>query len=60
MTRTEIQARIRALKEELDSRHKYGTVKLADDAGTPIPSKDLQAELFSLIYKVSKIDSEDD
>jgi ribosomal protein L29 len=60
MTRTEMQTRIRALKEELENRHKYGTVKLAKEDGvTPIPVKDLQAELFNLIYKVSRIDSED-
>lgn len=56
MTRSEIQARIRVLKEELETRHKYGTVKLAAADGKPIPVETLQAELYSLIYKASKLD----
>lgn len=56
MTRSEIQARIRVLKEELETRHKFGTVKLANADSTPISVKALQEELFSLIYKVSKLD----
>ncbi len=54
MTRSDIQARIRAIKEELEARHKYGTVKMASGDGTPIPVNVLQNELFSLIYKASK------
>lgn len=56
MTRTETQARIRVLREELEARHKHGTVKIADSNGTPVPTKDLQTELYSLIYKLSKLD----
>jgi LEA14-like dessication related protein len=56
MTRSEIQARVRTLKEELETRHKYGTVKLASPDGKPIPVKDLQEELYSLIYKLSKFE----
>jgi len=55
MTRSEMQARIRALKEELETRHKYGTVKMASEDGVPVPVEALQNELFSLIYRVSKL-----
>lgn len=54
MTRSEMQSRISALREELEHRYKYGTVKLADANGTPIPVESLQKELYSLIYKLSK------
>lgn len=56
MTRTEIQVRIRALREELDNRYKYGTVKIADANGAPIPVEKLQNEMYSLIYKLSKME----
>ena len=48
--------RIKAIKDELEARHKYGMVKMADANGNPIPIEKLQNELFSLIYKLSKID----
>jgi len=51
MTRTE-----RALREELDNRHKYGTVKIADANGAPIPVEALQNEMYKLIYKLSKME----
>jgi hypothetical protein len=54
MTRTEMQVRIREIKKELETRHKYGTVKMASPDGTPISVDVLQKELFSLIYKASK------
>lgn len=54
MTRLEMQARVNALREELETRHKYGTVKIANADGSPIPVETLQAELYSLIYKLSK------
>lgn len=54
MTRSDIQARIRAIKEELETRYKFGTVKMASKDGVPIPVNVLQNELFSLIYKMSK------
>jgi len=54
MTRSEIQARIREIKRELETRHKYGTSKMASTDGTPISVDVLQKELFSLIYKASK------
>jgi hypothetical protein len=56
MTRLELQAQIRALREELENRYKTGTVKLAAADGTPIPTKDVQNQLFSLIYRLSKIE----
>ena len=56
MTRLEAQIRIKALKEELETRHKYGTVKIAAEDGTPVPVETLQNELFSLIYKLTKFD----
>jgi LEA14-like dessication related protein len=55
MTRSEIQARIRILKDELETRHKYGTVKIASPNGDPIPVENLQSELYSLIYRLSKM-----
>jgi hypothetical protein len=55
MTRTEIQARIKSLRDELETRHKYGTVKIANEDGTPVPVATLQNELYSLIYKLSKM-----
>mgnify|MGYP000747654787 CR=1 FL=1 len=54
MTRSEMQSRIRVLREELENRHKYGSIKLAAADGTPIPVKELQDELYSLIYRLSK------
>jgi hypothetical protein len=54
MTRAEIQNKIRVIRDELENRHKYGTVKIADSKGTPIPAEKLQAELYSLIYKMSR------
>ena len=56
MTRSELQTRIKALREELENRHKYGTVKMAAADGTPVPTDKLQGELFSLIYKLSKFE----
>jgi hypothetical protein len=56
MTRLEMQARVNALREELENRHKYGAVKLANADGTPVPAEKLQNEMYSLIYKLSKMD----
>jgi hypothetical protein len=56
MTRLELQAQIRALREELETRHKTGAVKLAKADGTPIATQDVQNQLFSLIYKLSKME----
>lgn len=54
--RTDLQSRIRELREELNNRYEYGTIKIAASDGTPVPTKDLQTEMFNLIYKLSKID----
>jgi hypothetical protein len=54
MTKTEMRERVRTLREELENRYKYGTIKLADVNGVPISSEILQKELYSLIYKLSK------
>lgn len=56
MTRNQMHARVRLLREELENRYKYGTVKLASQDGKPIPAEKLQEELYSLIYSLSKVD----
>lgn len=56
MTRLELQTKIKALREELENRHKFGTVKLAKEDGTPIETEKLQSEMYSLIYRLSKLD----
>ena len=56
MTRLEIQTRINQIRDELEARHKYGTVKMASEDGKPIPTEKLQNEMYSLVYKLSKID----
>jgi hypothetical protein len=57
MTRTEMQARVTALREELENRFKYGTIKMASAEGTAIPTETLQNEMYSLIYRLSKRDA---
>jgi hypothetical protein len=59
MTRSDMQNRIRALRQELEDRHKFATVKMASQDGTPLATDKLQGELYSLIYKLSKIDQVD-
>lgn len=56
MIKFEIQIRIKALREELENRHKYGTIKMAAIDGSPISSLKLQNELYSLIYRLSKFE----
>ena len=56
MTRIDILTRIRLLREELETRHKFGTVKIANADGTPVKTEELQKELYSLVYKLSKIE----
>lgn len=56
MTRTEMQSRVTALREELENRYKHGTIKMASADGKPISTEALQNELYSLIYKLSKRD----
>lgn len=55
-TRLEIQTRVRAIREELENRHKTGMVKMAKADGTPVPTETLQNEMFALIYKLSKME----
>lgn len=56
MTRLELQTQIRTLREELETRYKTGAVKLAKTDGTPIATQEVQNKLFSLIYKLSKME----
>lgn len=59
MTRLELQTRIKALRDELESRHKLGTVKTAAVFdGKPVTTKDLQDELFKLVCRLSKLNEE--
>jgi hypothetical protein len=60
MTISEVQIKINALREELETRHKYGVFKLASADGKPIPTKELQDELYALLYKKSKLLSQND
>ena len=55
MTRLDMQTRIKAIREELENRHKYGTVKTSAD-GIIVYAEKLQQEMYSLIYKMSKLD----
>jgi hypothetical protein len=57
MTRLDIQLRVKALREELETRHKQGTVKTAANFdGESASTKELQNELFSLLYRLSKME----
>lgn len=51
-----MQSRIRVLREELENRHRFGVTKLAQENGESISVEALQLELYSLIYKVSKME----
>lgn len=57
MTRSEMQSQIRLIREELENRHKYGTVKMANADGSPVSVEVLQNKLYSLIYKMSRMES---
>ena len=56
MTKSEIQARVRELREELETRHKTGMVKMASEDGQPVPTQTLQDEMYKLIYRLSKFE----
>jgi len=56
MTRLDIQTRVKTIREELENRHKTGMVKMATEDGTPISTEDLQNEMYSLIYRLSKFE----
>lgn len=51
-----MQARVKELRDELETRHKYGTVKMAASDGTPVSVETLQSEMYNLIYRLSKLD----
>lgn len=55
MTKTEIQDKIRLIRDELENRHKFGTIKMANADGTPISTEVLQTKLYALIYKASRM-----
>ena len=55
-TSLDLQIKIKAIREELENRHKYGTVKMANTDGSPISTDFLQKELYSLIYRLSKFE----
>ena len=55
MIKTQVQLRIRAIREELEARHKYGTVKMAGTDGQAISTEKLQTEMYALLYKLSKL-----
>lgn len=57
MNRLDIEMRIKEIRAELEDRYKKGMVKMADANGRPIPTKLLQDEMFSLIYKKSRLDN---
>jgi hypothetical protein len=57
MTRLDLQIRIKAIRDELEARHKTGTIKMAGTDGNPIPTEKLQNEMYALIYKMSKLDA---
>jgi hypothetical protein len=54
ITRTEMQTRVREIRAELETRHKTGMTKLANEDGSPVSTDSLQNEMFSLIYRLSK------
>lgn len=56
MTKFEMQTRVRAIREELETRTKTGMTKMAAEDGSPIPTETLQNEMFSLIYRLSKFE----
>ena len=56
MTPLEMQIRVKAIREELEGRHKTGIAKMATADGTAVSTEDLQNEMFSLIYRLSKVE----
>jgi hypothetical protein len=56
MTRLEIQVRVKSIRDELENRSKTGMTKMAAEDGSPISTEDLQNEMFSLIYRLSKFE----
>ena len=56
MSPLEMQMRVKAIRDELENRHKTGLAKMAATDGTLVPTETLQNEMFSLIYRLSKLD----
>ena len=56
MTRIEIISKIRVLRDELENRTKYGTVKIANKDGSVPTILQLQNDLYSLVYRLSKFE----
>ncbi len=55
MNEIELRTQIKELRDELETRYKYGTVKIAAADGTPVPTETLQNQMYGLIYKLSKV-----
>jgi hypothetical protein len=55
LTKTQLRSRIKEIRDELENRYKFGTIKLAQPDGSPIPTETLQNELFSLTLKLSRM-----
>ena len=56
MNPLEMQMRVKAIRDELENRHKTGISKMAAADGNPVSTEALQNELFSLIYRLSKVE----
>lgn len=56
LSRAEMNERVRVIREELENRVKTGITKIAFEDGRPVPTEALQNELFSLIYRLSKLE----
>ena len=55
LSQIEIANRINLIRNELENRNKTGIAKLANEQGNFISTEDLQNEMYSLIYKLSKL-----
>jgi len=55
LSESAIRLRIIAIRQELETRHKTGIIKMAIE-GVPIPTQTLQDKLFNLIYRLSKVE----
>jgi hypothetical protein len=56
MSALEMQMRVKAIREELEARHKTGISKMAAADGNPVSTEALQNEMFSLIYRLSQLE----
>lgn len=55
MNELQLRSEIAKLRAELDNRFKFGTTKIANADGTPVPTEQLQNRMFGLIYKLSRL-----